>query len=116
MAVQAGELSAVISDLLLHANLDNQARVATLVGEMVANMESSVLGAGHALCITRLNAAQDLSGWMDEQLGGVSALHHLRKLQQDIENDWPSVLQQLTNIKAAVVNSGALPLDITAYA
>eukprot|EP01043_Picozoa_sp_COSAG02_P051163 COSAG02_NODE_5352_length_4407_cov_1.788997_1_plen_976_part_00 len=116
MAVQAGELSAVISDLLLHANLDNQARVATLVGEMVANMESSVLGAGHAMCITRLNAAQDLSGWMDEQLGGVSALHHLRQLQQDIENDWPSVLQQLTNIKAAVVNSGALTIDITADA
>ena len=116
MAAQAGELSAVISDLLLHANLDNQQRVSTLVGEMVANMESSVLGAGHAMCLTRLNAAQDLSGWMDEQLGGVSALHHLRKLQKDIKNDWPSVLQQLANIKAAVVNSGALTIDVTADA
>lgn len=116
MAAQAGDLSSVISDLLLHANLDNQQRVATLVGEMVANMESSVLGAGHAMCLSRLNASQDLSGWLDEQLGGISALQHLRKLQKDVQDDWPSVLKQLSNIQAAVVNSGALTVDLTADA
>ena len=116
MASQAAELGTAMGDLLLHANLDNPTRVATLVGSMVANMESSVLGAGHAMCMTRLNASVDLAGWMDEQLGGVSALQHLRALQKEVEEDWPSVLQRLRNIHAAVVHSGALTVHLTADA
>jgi Zn-dependent M16 (insulinase) family peptidase len=116
MASQAAELSTAMGELLLHANLDNQPRVATLVGEMVADTESSVLGAGHAMCLTRLNASEDLSGWMDEQLGGVSALHHLRQLQKDVEQDWPAVLRRLQRIQIAVVHSGGLTVDVTADA
>ena len=116
MSTQAEALGGVMADLLLHAELENQQRVATLVGEMVANMESSVLGAGHAMCMTRLNASLDLSGWMDEQLGGVSALHHLRQLQKDVKDDWPAVHARLQSIQQAVVHSGALTVDLTADA
>jgi Zn-dependent M16 (insulinase) family peptidase len=41
-----------------------------------------VLGSGHALCMARLNAQHDLSGWLDEQMGGVTALQSLRQLQR----------------------------------
>ena len=66
--------------------------------------------------MTRLNAGLDLSGWMDEQLGGVSALHHLRQLQKDVKEDWPAVLARLRSIHSAVVHSGALTVDLTADA
>lgn len=47
MSTQSEALSGVMADLLLHAELDNQQRVGTLVGEMVANMESSVRTPGN---------------------------------------------------------------------
>jgi hypothetical protein len=43
---------------------------------------TQVLGSGHALCMARLNAQHDLSGWLDEQMGGVTALQSLRQLQR----------------------------------
>ena len=45
-----------------------------------------------------------------------TTLQHLRALQKEVEEDWPSVLQRLRNIHAAVVHSGALTVHLTADA
>lgn len=68
------DMTAIMSELLLRANFDNKARVSAMVKEMIAGMEEEVVTSGHSVVRSHIVSALDPSGWVEEQMGGVSAL------------------------------------------
>ena len=71
---KAGELIAILRDLLLSARLDQRERLRRLVLEEKAQLESNLVPMGSYYCGLRLKAAANESGFANEQMYGVSQL------------------------------------------
>jgi Zn-dependent M16 (insulinase) family peptidase len=64
-----------------------------------------VLFSGHAAINTRMKARYRVSGYIDEVAGGISQLEALRELLKQAEEDWPSLLSRLENMRNAILDS-----------
>ncbi|HEX6384137.1 MAG TPA: peptidase M16, partial [Anaerolineae bacterium] len=110
---QTQELLAILRDVLLTANLDNQERFRQMVLEAKARKEASLVPSGHSIVNTRLRAHFSEAGWVAEQMGGVSYLYFLRQLAQAVEDDWPSVREKLEQIRQIIINRTAMVCNVT---
>ncbi len=107
------DLLQILDDILRSPHLDNPERLHQMVLEEKAEMEAALTPAGHRLVNTRLRSFFSESGWLDEQMGGVSYLYFLRRLTDEIERDWPAVLARLQNMLALLVNRDGLLANVT---
>lgn len=112
-AEQSEELLAILRDVLLTVNLDNQERFRQMVLEAKARKEASLVPSGHSIVDTRLRAHFSEAGRVAEQMGGVSYLFFLRQLARDVENDWPSVQEKLEQVRQIVLNRNAMVVNVT---
>jgi Zn-dependent M16 (insulinase) family peptidase len=113
MPEQAGELLAILRDVLLAAQLDNQERFRQIVLEEKAAQESRLVPGGHGIVNTRLRAHFNEADWAAEQIGGISYLFFLRQLVQLVEANWPAVLRALEQIRQTLLNRNAMLCNIT---
>lgn len=103
------ELVRLFQEILLDARFDNQERFTRMVLEEKARLEQSLIPSGHGIVSSRLRAHYSHAGWLDEETGGVSYLMALRGLLERLAVDWQSVLNDLEDIRRAVVRrEGAL--------
>ncbi len=109
---QTEDLLTIFRDVLLTANLDNRERFRQLVLEAKASKESSLIPGGHSVVAQRLSAQFTESGWINEQMGGISYLFYLRQLSEQIERDWPAVRAQLERIRELLIGGRTL-LNLT---
>ncbi len=109
----ADDLLEILRDVLLTVKLDNPARFKQLVLEAKARREATIVPAGHHIVNTRLKAYLNSAHWAAEQMGGVSNLFFLRQLAQDVEQDWPSVLEKLEHIRQTLLNRKAALFNVT---
>src|SRR5690606_401014 len=100
---KAGELLAILHDVITEARLDNRDRIRQMVLEAKAGFESSLAGRGNAIVAMRLKAQFNESDWLNEQLGGVSHYFFLRELAGRIDSDWPGVESDLRSIRTALL-------------
>jgi hypothetical protein len=110
---RAGELLAILRDMLLTAQLDNQERFRQMALEEKASREAGLAPGGHIIVNTRLRSYFSEADWANEQIGGVSYLFFLRNLAQQVESDWPSVLGALEKIRTTLLNRRALICNVT---
>lgn len=110
---KAGELLAILRDVLLAARLDNQERFRQIVLEEKASQEARLLPGGHGVVNTRLRANFNEADWAAEQIGGVSYLFFLRQLAQTVDADWPAVQGALEQIRATLINRSTMLCNIT---
>jgi Zn-dependent M16 (insulinase) family peptidase len=110
---QADDLIAILGDVLLTVKLDNRERFQQMVLEAKARMEAGLVPGGHGVVRTRLAAHLSEAGWVSEQVGGVSYLFFLRQLIEDVENDWPSVLEKLEAVRRTLINRNAMIGNVT---
>ncbi len=110
---QAEDLLAILQDILLTVKLDNQQRFQQIVLEAKAGKESSLVPGGHGVVNTRLRGHFDQAGWAAEQMGGLSYLFFLRQLAQDVEKDWPAVLEKLEQVRSTLVNRHNMLFNVT---
>ena len=113
MPEHAGELLAILRDVLLDVRLDNQERFRQIVLEEKASQEARLVPSGHNVVNTRLRANFNEADWAAEQIGGVSYLFFLRKLAQQVELNWPAVHATLEQICRTLVNRGAMLCNVT---
>jgi Zn-dependent M16 (insulinase) family peptidase len=113
MPALAGELLAILRDVLLTVQLDNRERFKQIVLEEKAGTEASLAGRGHLLASGRLRARFSPADWASEQMNGVSSLLFLRQLAQQIESDWAGVLSRLERLRQLLVNRRALICNVT---
>ncbi len=110
---KASELIAIMRDVLLSARLDQRERVRRLVLEEKARLESSLVPAGSYYCSLRLKAGANVSGFVNEQMYGVSQLEFLRQLAAQIETDWPAALARLTTVRSKLILRASALANVT---
>jgi Zn-dependent M16 (insulinase) family peptidase len=113
MVDRVDDLLAILRDLLLTVKLDNQERFKQMVLEAKAGKEAGLVPNGHGVVNARLGAHFSEAGWVTEQMGGVSSLFFIRHLAETVENDWPSVLAKLEEIRRILVNRNAMLCNVT---
>ena len=110
---QVDDLIDIVRDVLLTADLDNPERFKQIVLRAKAGSESSLAPAGHAVVNSRLKAHFSRTDWVSEQMGGLDQLFFLRRLEEEIEADWPTVLERLEATRQQIVNRQTMILNVT---
>ena len=112
-----GELFDLMKIVLTDANFDSQSRVIEMLKETKAGMEAGIGGSGHSAINTRMKARYRVGGYIDEVMGGIAQLDTVRELLEQAENDWPSLLARLENMRSTILNESfcrdGMMLDIT---
>ena len=111
---QTAALLDILRDILLTVKLDNRERFTQMLLEQKAQLEARMAPLGHRLAILRLNSQLNLAHWAREQMEGVSYLLFLRRLIDDVQADWPGVLDKLEAVRRALINRAALLCHVTA--
>lgn len=114
MADQVGDLFSIGSDVLRNARLDDKSRFKQMVLETKAGLESALLGSGHRVAASRLDAQRSIAGWVSESMGGVEYLHFIRGLVERVENDWDGVVNDLNKIRGALLQQKGTFVNMTA--
>jgi presequence protease len=104
MAGRIDELFDIWRDVLLTARFDDRDRFLQMALEERAGEEAGLVPGGHAVVSLRLRARFDKAAWVSEQMEGVSYLFYLRRLIDEIRDDWPKVLGRLEKMRATLVN------------
>ena len=110
---QTQDLLDILRDVLLTVRLDNPERFRQIVLRAKARHESGLIPGGHLVVNTRLRSRFNQGDWAAEQIGGLDNLLYLRELATAIENDWPSVLANLEEIRSRLLNRKAMLLNVT---
>jgi hypothetical protein len=110
---QNAELLAILRDVLLTVKLDNKERFRQIVLETKARREASIAPAGHRMTAMRLRGLYNEANWAEEQMAGISYLFFLRRLLEEIEQDWPAVLAKLEQVRGTLVNRNTMICNVT---
>ncbi len=116
MPEQAGEMLAIMRDVLRTARLDNRDRIRQIALEEKAAREAGLIPGGHTVVNSRLRAQFSEADWASEQISGVSYLRFLRRLIEAIDTEWPTVQAVFEQIRTILVNRDALICNITSDA
>jgi Zn-dependent M16 (insulinase) family peptidase len=110
---QTPALLEIMRDILLTTNLDQPERFRQVVLETKARLESGIVPSGHSFVNSRLRARFSEAGWVDEMLGGIDYLYFVRRLAQEVETNWPAVLEKLETVRTLIVNRSTLRANAT---
>jgi Zn-dependent M16 (insulinase) family peptidase len=113
MVHQVGDLFQIVSDILLAPRLDNKDRFRQMVLEEKARQEQKMIPGGHQIVNIRLRSHFSEAGWAAEQMSGVSYLFFLRKLVEQVDQDWPSVHAVLRDMLFRLVNRASMIVNVT---
>ncbi|ABU56817.1 insulinase family protein [Roseiflexus castenholzii] len=103
----------ILHDVVLSARLDNRERIRQIVREERASREASLIPAGHTVVSTRLRARFSEADWVAEQIGGVSYLMFLRRIERTIDEEWETVRAVLEHMRARLIDRSALLVNVT---
>eukprot|EP00978_Attheya_sp_CCMP212_P002284 scaffold4708_cov55-Attheya_sp.AAC.1 len=111
------ELFNIFKIVLTDANLDSKSKVIEMLKETKSRIESSIQGSGHSYANTRMRARYNVPGYIDEKMGGISYLATVKTLLKQAEEDWPSVLARVENMRNTILDENTcrdgMILDIT---
>jgi Zn-dependent M16 (insulinase) family peptidase len=110
---RADSLLGILRDVLTSPRLDDRERFQQLVMEEKARFEGRLAPMGLRLVDLRLRASLHEADWAGEQMGGVSYLFFLRRLAEQIQTDWPSVLAALNTIRRTLVDRAGMVVNVT---
>lgn len=113
MLAQSSDLTAILRDVLLTVQFDNQERFRQMVLEEKARLEQRLVPEGHQVVNLRLRAHFTQADWVAEQMKGVSYLLFLRDLTSRVDEDWPTVLASLERMRQTLVNRQNIIINVT---
>merc|ERR1712113_824966 len=111
---QIGDMTELMRDIVFNAKFDDKDRFKQFVLESKAGMESAVVGRGHSVAASRLQAQRSIAGAASEKMGGLSALFFLRDLLKRIDEDWEGVQSDLETIRACLLHDDGILVNMTA--
>jgi presequence protease len=115
-----GELFSLFNLVLTQANLDSQSKVIEILKETKSRLQSRIQSSGHTMVNSRMKARYSVSGFIDENLGGISYFEFVKSLLEQAQSDWPSVLARLEGIRATILKESicrsGMILDVTGEA
>ena len=112
-AEKTDDLLSIFKDILGGVCLDNQERFRQIVLEEKAQLEAELAQLGHQVVYRRLQSGLHRAGWADEQMNGLEYLFHIRELAEQIDNNWPDVLQTLETIRRSLIHRKGMICNVT---
>ncbi len=112
-AARGHDMLAILTDILLTVKLDDRARFRQIILRAKASMESGLVPRGHSFVESRMQAGYNKAGWAGEQIGGIAYLQFLRRLVEEIDQDWEAVLARLEQVRRILVNRDDLIVNVT---
>ena len=113
----AGQLFSLMKIILSDAKFDAKSRVVEMLKETKASMEARIGGSGHMAINMRMKARYRVGGYIEEMMGGITQLETVKDLLVQAEEDWPSLLARLENMRSVILNEetcrDGMFLDIT---
>jgi Zn-dependent M16 (insulinase) family peptidase len=110
---QTPDLFDILRDMLLTVKLDDRERFRQIVLKSKARRESSLIPSGHAYVRDRLRAGLTTAGWADEQMDGIEGLFFVRRLAEQVEQEWPAVLEKLDAVRRSLVGRAGMIANVT---
>jgi Zn-dependent M16 (insulinase) family peptidase len=110
---QAPAMLDIMRDIVLTVKLDDRERMRQIVLKSKARSEAGLIPAGHSVVDGRLRAAFSTASWAGDQMGGIDHLFFLRRLANEIEEDWPAILAKLEAVRSQVINRRAMIANVT---
>jgi len=114
---KVNELFSLFKLILTEARFDSQKKVVEILKESRSKLESSVQGSGHTISNARLKARYRVGGYVDEVTSGLSYLDTVKSLLTQAEEDWPSLLTRLENMRSTILDESlcrsGMILDVT---
>ena len=107
------EMLLILEDILLRTEYDLIDRFRQILTERKAKMEASLVPAGYGVVSSRLQSGQSLSGWLNEQTGGIENLFFSRDLMAAMDEDWEQVVAKFLKIRELVVNQNSMLINVT---
>lgn len=103
---RVADLLEIVGDLVLDANLRDQVRAVEVLREQVAGVKSQIASSGHRFASSRLAAQTSLSGYIAEQLGGVTGYAAAQKLLAQAEDPdaWEVLAARLIRFREALLS------------
>ncbi|MGQ9549958.1 MAG: insulinase family protein [Roseiflexus sp.] len=103
----------ILHDVVQSARLDNRDRIRQIVREERATREASLIPAGHVAVNTRLRARFSEADRASEQIGGISYLLFLRRVEQVIDEEWDTVRTALEQMRTLLVDRSTMLINVT---
>ena len=113
MISQTTDLLNILKDVLSGANLNNRERIRQIALEEKAGLEAGMTGAGHRVVNSRLKARASAADWAAEQMDGISQLFFLRRLLQQIDQDWAAVEAAFEGMRSALLRQPLALCNVT---
>jgi Zn-dependent M16 (insulinase) family peptidase len=113
MQSRTRELLDILRDVLLTVRLDNRERFRQMVLEEKARQEQQLVPAGHQIVDVRIRSHFSEADWVAEQMGGVEYLFFLRRLARMIDEEWPTVLDSIEDIRRILIDRKAMLVNAT---
>eukprot|EP00970_Alexandrium_tamarense_P005675 scaffold932_cov207-Alexandrium_tamarense.AAC.27 len=111
------ELLSIFDLILRDANLDAKAKIIEILRQSKSQKESSIQGSGHATANARIRSRYSPIGYIGEKMNGISSLDTVKALLDQAENDFPSLLARLENIRNTILEKSTcrdgMILDLT---
>jgi Zn-dependent M16 (insulinase) family peptidase len=107
------EMLLILEDILLRTEYSLIDRFRQILTERKAKMEAGLVQSGHGVISSRLQSGQSLSGWLNEQTGGVENLFFSRDLMAAMDEDWEQVVSKFLRIRELVVNQNSMMVNVT---
>ena len=101
---RADELFSIFKLILTDAKLDSQSKVIEMLREGKARLESSIQGSGHSFSLQRMRARYTAAAYLDEKMNGIAFLDSVKEMLDQAENDWPTLLARLENLRNTILN------------
>jgi presequence protease len=103
----------IIKDVLMTVKLDNPERFKQMALEAKARAEQKLVPEGHRIVNMRLRSHYGQADRIAEETSGLSYLFFLRGLVTEIDQNWPSVLSDLTEIHRLLINKNSMLVNVT---
>lgn len=113
MLDRTNDMLDIIRDVLLSVRLDNRERFRQMALESKARKEQELATSGHRIVNMRLRSHFSKADRVSEEISGLRYLFFLRDLITKIDLDWPSVLNDLTEIHRILINRKSMIVNAT---
>ena len=114
MPEKAGEMFAILADVLLTARFDNRERIEQLINEDRAAIEAKLVPGGSFFAGQRLRSSLNEAEWAAEQMDGLAQLAFLRQLTADMKTGAADPVSALRRIRDTLLDRGSMICNVTA--
>lgn len=110
---QATDLFDILSEIINNVDLDQKDRLKQIITERRSGLEAGLIPGGSSVIHQRLKAHFSTPDRILDEINGINQIFFLRQLIEQIEQDWPSVLQNLRTITRALFNKNNAVVNST---